>query len=182
MNSNRTTIALTTINTISNDDAHNHNDTQVNLHEKIILKKEAHIPIDKTTENDITKGGTAIPNDKIRDNVLDNVNSEPLQMMALGCNNSFFMTSKVLPEEGIYRSKELPQFLQDSLCESLSKINISDESGNQKTVNFMDYHSEESLPDLTALITKDLSEPYSIYTYRYFLHNWPQLSFLVRIY
>lgn len=32
---------------------------------------------------------------------------------------------------------------------------------------------------MTDLITKDLSEPYSIYTYRYFLHTWPQLSFLV---
>lgn len=29
------------------------------------------------------------------------------------------------------------------------------------------------------LITKDLSEPYSIYTYRYFIHNWPHLCILV---
>lgn len=28
------------------------------------------------------------------------------------------------------------------------------------------------------LIQKDLSEPYSIYTYRYFIHNWPKLCFL----
>ncbi|EDO48600.1 predicted protein [Nematostella vectensis] len=31
---------------------------------------------------------------------------------------------------------------------------------------------------IMALITKDLSEPYSIYTYRYFIHNWPNLCFL----
>ncbi|ELK27285.1 PREDICTED: N-alpha-acetyltransferase 30 [Myotis davidii] len=34
------------------------------------------------------------------------------------------------------------------------------------------------MPDIMRLITKDLSEPYSIYTYRYFIHNWPQLCFL----
>jgi len=34
------------------------------------------------------------------------------------------------------------------------------------------------MPDIMRLITKDLSEPYSIYTYRYFIHNWPKLCFL----
>jgi hypothetical protein len=31
-----------------------------------------------------------------------------------------------------------------------------------------------------ALIEKDLSEPYSVFTYRYFLNNWPDLCLLVR--
>ena len=30
-----------------------------------------------------------------------------------------------------------------------------------------------------GLIEKDLSEPYSIFTYRYFIINWPRLCFLV---
>ncbi|EFN54431.1 hypothetical protein CHLNCDRAFT_14420, partial [Chlorella variabilis] len=30
-----------------------------------------------------------------------------------------------------------------------------------------------------GLIDNELSEPYSIFTYRYFLHNWPHLCFLV---
>lgn len=34
------------------------------------------------------------------------------------------------------------------------------------------------MPDIMQLIQKDLSEPYSIYTYRYFIHNWPNLCFL----
>ncbi|KAG8224266.1 hypothetical protein J437_LFUL001646 [Ladona fulva] len=34
------------------------------------------------------------------------------------------------------------------------------------------------MPDIMRLIQKDLSEPYSIYTYRYFIHNWPKLCFL----
>ncbi|KAI8910029.1 putative acyltransfersase [Powellomyces hirtus] len=45
-------------------------------------------------------------------------------------------------------------------------------------MDYIPYVSELQLPAITALIENDLSEPYSIYTYRYFLHNWPQLCFL----
>ena len=38
---------------------------------------------------------------------------------------------------------------------------------------------EEHLAVITELIQQDLSEPYSVYTYRYFLHQWPRLSYLV---
>ena len=31
------------------------------------------------------------------------------------------------------------------------------------------------LPEIQTLVSRDLSEPYSIFTYRYFLHAWPQL-------
>lgn len=103
-----------------------------------------------------------------------------LEMITLGSNNNVFMTTKALHGQPIYSSKELPTYLQNTLEESLSKITISD-NDICKEIQFCDYQSEKSLPDLTALITKDLSEPYSIYTYRYFLHNWPQLSFLVSI-
>ncbi|KAI9142214.1 N-acetyltransferase MAK3-like protein [Paraphysoderma sedebokerense] len=47
-------------------------------------------------------------------------------------------------------------------------------------IEYIPYTSEHQLPDITRLIENDLSEPYSIYTYRYFLHNWPNLCFLVR--
>ncbi|NXU93777.1 NAA30 acetyltransferase, partial [Xiphorhynchus elegans] len=47
------------------------------------------------------------------------------------------------------------------------------------TIRYVQYESELQMPDIMRLITKDLSEPYSIYTYRYFIHNWPQLCFLV---
>lgn len=36
------------------------------------------------------------------------------------------------------------------------------------------------LPSIRALISKDLSEPYSIYVYRYFLYQWGHLCFMVR--
>ncbi|KAI5611267.1 N-alpha-acetyltransferase 30 [Silurus asotus] len=45
-------------------------------------------------------------------------------------------------------------------------------------VVYVHYESELQMPGIMRLITKDLSEPYSIYTYRYFIHNWPQLCFL----
>ena len=38
---------------------------------------------------------------------------------------------------------------------------------------------EKYLPSIRALISKDLSEPYSIYVYRYFLCQWAHLCFMV---
>lgn len=42
-------------------------------------------------------------------------------------------------------------------------------------------HNLESqyLPAIRSLISKDLSEPYSIYVYRYFLCQWAHLCFMV---
>jgi len=34
--------------------------------------------------------------------------------------------------------------------------------------------------EIINLVQSDFSEPYNIYTYRYFIHNWPQLCFLAR--
>ena len=48
-------------------------------------------------------------------------------------------------------------------------------------IHYVVYESEQQMPHIMRLITKDLSEPYSIYTYRYFIHNWPKLCFLVSI-
>nr|SVE73595.1 EOG090X07BN [Daphnia atkinsoni] len=47
-----------------------------------------------------------------------------------------------------------------------------------KNVTYVQYQSELQMPDIMRLIQKDLSEPYSIYTYRYFIHNWPMLCYL----
>lgn len=43
---------------------------------------------------------------------------------------------------------------------------------------YRQYVGESDLPHIMALVQSELSEPYVIYTYRYFLHQWPQLSFL----
>lgn len=47
-------------------------------------------------------------------------------------------------------------------------------------IEYSEYKSELQLPDIIRLIENDLSEPYSVYTYRYFIHNWPNLCFLVK--
>ena len=48
-------------------------------------------------------------------------------------------------------------------------------------VTYVVYESELQMPAIMRLIQKDLSEPYSIYTYRYFIHNWLHLCFMVII-
>ena len=60
------------------------------------------------------------------------------------------------------------------LSESIKGANIT-----QSDVTYIVYQSELDMPDIIRLIQKDLSEPYSIYTYRYFIHNWPHLCFMV---
>lgn len=46
------------------------------------------------------------------------------------------------------------------------------------TIYYTPYQSELELPLITALIEKELSEPYIVYTYRYFLNQWPELCWL----
>ena len=48
----------------------------------------------------------------------------------------------------------------------------------EEGISYISYESEIQMPSIMKLIQKDLSEPYSIYTYRYFIHNWPKLCFL----
>lgn len=45
-------------------------------------------------------------------------------------------------------------------------------------VRYRQYRDERDLDTVMNLVDNELSEPYSIFTYRYFLHNWPQLAFL----
>ncbi|XP_059551076.1 N-alpha-acetyltransferase 30 isoform X1 [Myotis daubentonii] len=63
-------------------------------------------------------------------------------------------------------------------CSLRSPSSREAEPGEDRTIRYVRYESELQMPDIMRLITKDLSEPYSIYTYRYFIHNWPQLCFL----
>jgi peptide alpha-N-acetyltransferase len=53
-------------------------------------------------------------------------------------------------------------------------------SKNIPNIQYSEYQSELQLKNIIHLIENDLSEPYSVYTYRYFIHNWPNLCFLVK--
>lgn len=69
-------------------------------------------------------------------------------------------------------------------CDALSQNQLDDKEEKlscDKEITYEVYESELQMPDIMRLITKDLSEPYSIYTYRYFIHNWPKLCFLVSV-
>lgn len=51
-------------------------------------------------------------------------------------------------------------------------------------LRYVSYGAEKESPFLPAirqLISNDLSEPYSIYVYRYFLYQWGHLCFMVRL-
>jgi peptide alpha-N-acetyltransferase len=53
----------------------------------------------------------------------------------------------------------------------------STSSGNDDAdeLEYCDYTDESMLKGIMEMVSKDLSEPYSIFTYRYFLHAWPSL-------
>ncbi|XP_044749023.1 N-alpha-acetyltransferase 30-like [Coccinella septempunctata] len=74
----------------------------------------------------------------------------------------------------------------DEVMMKLENLNIaSDESSckenvesEESPIKYVQYENELQMPLVMKIIQKDLSEPYSIYTYRYFIHNWPKLCFL----
>ncbi|CAI5461526.1 unnamed protein product [Closterium sp. Yama58-4] len=53
--------------------------------------------------------------------------------------------------------------------------------GGAGEIAYHAYRSEEAdLAAVMRLVQCELSEPYSVFTYRYFLHHWPHLTFLAR--
>ena len=53
-------------------------------------------------------------------------------------------------------------------------------ANDDDSIELINYRDETQIADIMSMIGKELSEPYSIYTYRYFLNRWPQLCFIVR--
>lgn len=62
--------------------------------------------------------------------------------------------------------------------ELLSMASETNDCRSNIIIEYKEYENELQMPDIMRLIQKDLSEPYSIYTYRYFIHKWPKLCFL----
>jgi peptide alpha-N-acetyltransferase len=46
---------------------------------------------------------------------------------------------------------------------------------NIDDIEYRGYTDESMLREIQVLVATDLSEPYSVFTYRYFLHQWPNL-------
>lgn len=60
----------------------------------------------------------------------------------------------------------------------------SSEPSSLPDLHYIQYDPDKEAQYLTAireLISKDLSEPYSIYVYRYFLYQWADLCYMVCI-
>ena len=85
-------------------------------------------------------------------------------------SNTTLTAKEVTPEEEAEpkEEEEEPKKEEAGLQESV-----------EKGVSYSVYRDEEYLEDIMRLISKDLSEPYSIYTYRYFIHNWPTHCYIV---
>ncbi|KAK9050541.1 hypothetical protein SSX86_016088 [Deinandra increscens subsp. villosa] len=49
---------------------------------------------------------------------------------------------------------------------------------DESEIEYVSYGGEHHLPLIMRLVDEELSEPYSIFTYRYFVYLWPNLSFL----
>ncbi|ORY79394.1 acyl-CoA N-acyltransferase [Protomyces lactucae-debilis] len=66
-----------------------------------------------------------------------------------------------------------------SLDAAIAQLSLTpQESGKLELIPYKD---ETQLPTIIALIADELSEPYSIYVYRYFIHQWPELCFLALV-
>jgi peptide alpha-N-acetyltransferase len=63
--------------------------------------------------------------------------------------------------------------------EGAGEVGAANAKADDVVVEYRTYSKEEEMLEVVALIEKDLSEPYSIFTYRYFIHNWPDLCLLV---
>lgn len=98
-------------------------------------------------------------------------NSEDLIADFMGCSlNTSDCANTTLTEE----TAEL-KISSTAVCTTSGQDNSA-----VQPIEYVQYQSELQMPMIMKLIQKDLSEPYSIYTYRYFIHNWPKLCFLVR--
>jgi hypothetical protein len=71
--------------------------------------------------------------------------------------------------------------LQKKYYYPMATTTSKDLPGELSYVQYQHALEAQYLPAIRALISKDLSEPYSIYVYRYFLCQWGHLCFMVRI-
>ncbi|KFD62096.1 hypothetical protein M514_25698 [Trichuris suis] len=96
-----------------------------------------------------------------------------LESMIVEYNSLNFMTTEQFTAE-LHK-----QCVFTSPMPSMSEVFSPDLSILQKqNIRLESYNGEHQLPGIMQLVSRDLSEPYSIYTYRYFVCNWPSLCFV----
>ena len=60
----------------------------------------------------------------------------------------------------------------------LKTVEGGEGGGAAGAIAITSYRDETQLESIMALIRKDLSEPYSVFTYRRFVHGWPHFTLL----
>jgi len=90
--------------------------------------------------------------------------------------------SKVLEEkQRVAREKEREvESLEQEIEQEIKGDQFEEEvlTLQDDNVSYITYKEEKQLPFIQKLIDKELSEPYSIFTYRYFLNGWPKLCWM----
>ncbi len=124
---------------------------------------------ESTSEPQILSNRCEASSDKNCERICDTKNEE--------LESSSHGTESFDPDESSKRSCQSKRPARDT--EQNSCVESEKEDSSASEIVYISYESENQMPDIMKLIQKDLSEPYSIYTYRYFIHNWPHLCFLV---
>ena len=63
-----------------------------------------------------------------------------------------------------------------------ASTNIQPSAAKLRFIPYGSVKESPYLPAIRQLISQDLSEPYSIYVYRYFLYQWGELCFMASTY
>lgn len=69
---------------------------------------------------------------------------------------------------------------EEGAMEGIADQATEEEEFGSEEIEYVSYGGEQHLPLVMKLVDEELSEPYSIFTYRYFVYIWPNLTFLVR--
>lgn len=88
-----------------------------------------------------------------------------------------------MPVEPVFEEQNCADVNIDSLLAATKLAMSQDVQSIPLGIHYAQYESAkeaEYLPQIRQLISRDLSEPYSIYVYRYFLYQWADLCFMVR--
>lgn len=87
-------------------------------------------------------------------------------------------SSERLSNSSVDQVTSLPKEVGDSNPAQSTSTAVSGLDPSNIVIEYKEYESELQMQDIMRLIQTELSEPYSIYTYRYFIYNWPKLCFL----
>ncbi|KAF7265399.1 uncharacterized protein LOC143204565 [Rhynchophorus ferrugineus] len=118
-----------------------------------------------------------IESDDLQDESLDNSDSNVINEVTKTSSPSC-STKNPNQNNDMCDPLYLSNALDNLVVSKIDDISNEQEKKCEKNIKFVQYESELQMPMIMKIIQKDLSEPYSIYTYRYFIHNWPKLCFL----